>query len=78
MKRGQGSNLRPHGSLSDLFPLRHDGNSKAYGLFKTEADPELTGEVCTSLAYAWLCGAASFVKKHALNITGERRWTIHF
>ena len=26
-ERGQGSNPQPHGSSSDSFPLRHDGNS---------------------------------------------------
>ena len=27
-EQGQGSNPPPHGSLSDSFPLRHDGNSR--------------------------------------------------
>ena len=27
--RGYGSNPKPHGSWSDSFPLRHDGNSRA-------------------------------------------------
>ena len=29
-ERGQGWNLRPHESSSDLFPLRHDGNACSY------------------------------------------------
>ena len=33
-ERGQGSNPQPHGSQSDLFPLRHDGNSQ-WGCFLT-------------------------------------------
>ena len=33
-EQGQGSNLQPHGSYSDLFSLRHNGNAKISVLFK--------------------------------------------
>ena len=34
--RGQGSNPHPHGYLSDLFPLSHNGNSLHPSLFQEE------------------------------------------
>ena len=33
-EQGQGSNLRPHGYESDLFPLHHCGNSRTWELLK--------------------------------------------
>ena len=45
-EQGQGSNPQPHGSLSDSFPLSHDGNSPSWLFCRNwQADPNIHMEI---------------------------------